>query len=49
MEYYLAMKKKINLFSSKEMELEIMLSELSQAQRIKVTCFPSYVEALLTE
>jgi hypothetical protein len=47
MEFYLAIKKnEIMLFAGKWMELEnLMLSEVSQAQKSKVTYFPSYVEA----
>jgi hypothetical protein len=46
MEYYSAIKKnEIILFTSKWMELEnIMVSEVSQEQKTKVTCFLSYVE-----
>jgi hypothetical protein len=47
MEYYPAIKKnEIMLFAGKWMELEnIMLSEVSQDQRLKAACFPSYVKA----
>jgi hypothetical protein len=44
MEFYSAIRKKeIILFSGKWMELEnIMLSEVSQAQKVKGYMFPSY-------
>jgi hypothetical protein len=46
-EFYLALKMyEIMLFAGKWMEMEnIMLSEVSQAKKSKVSCFPSYVEA----
>jgi hypothetical protein len=45
MEYYSAIKKnEIMLFSGKWIELVIMLSEVNQLRRTKVTCSPSYVE-----
>jgi hypothetical protein len=46
MEFYSSIKKnEIMLFACAWMELEnIVLSEVSQAQKIKVTYFPSYVE-----
>jgi hypothetical protein len=45
MEFYSAMKKnEILSFAGKWMELEnIILSEVSQTQRTKIVCFPSYV------
>jgi hypothetical protein len=46
MEFYPAMKKKeILSFSSKWMEMEnIILSEVSQAQKTKIICSPSYAD-----
>jgi hypothetical protein len=46
MEFYSATKKnEILSFAGKWMELkDIMLSEVSQVQKAKVACFPSYVE-----
>jgi hypothetical protein len=46
MEFYLALKKnEILSFSSKWMELEnIILIEVSQAQKIKTICSPSYAD-----
>jgi hypothetical protein len=46
MEFYSAMKKnEILSFASTWMELEnIILSEVSQAQRTKIVCSPSYVD-----
>jgi hypothetical protein len=46
MEFYSAMKKnEILLFSSKLMELEnIILSEVSQAQKPNIVCSPSYAD-----
>jgi hypothetical protein len=46
MEFYSATKKNSVLsFANKWMELEnIILSEVSQAQRPKITCSPSYVD-----
>jgi hypothetical protein len=46
MEFYSAMKKnEISSFTSKWMELEnIILSEVSQAQKTKIICSPSYVD-----
>jgi hypothetical protein len=46
MEFYLAMKKnEILSFASKWMELEnIILSEISQAQKPKIVCSPPYVD-----
>jgi hypothetical protein len=46
MEFYSAMKKnEILLFTSKWMELEnIILSEVSQAQKAKNLCLPSYAD-----
>jgi hypothetical protein len=46
MEFYLAMKKnEILLFAGKWMELEnIILSKVSQAQKTKIICPPSYVD-----
>jgi hypothetical protein len=46
MEFYWAIKKnEILVFSGKWMELEnIILSEVSQAQKAKAACFLSYVE-----
>jgi hypothetical protein len=46
MEFYSAMKKnEILSFASKCMELEnIILSEVSQAQKTKIVCSPSYVD-----
>jgi hypothetical protein len=46
MEFYSAMKKnEILLFSNKWMELEnIILSEVSQAQKTKIVCSPSYAD-----
>jgi hypothetical protein len=46
MEFYSAMKKnEILSFAGKWMELEnIILSEVSQAQRPKIICSPSYVD-----
>jgi hypothetical protein len=46
MEFYLATKKnEILSFASKWMELEnIILSEVSQAQKAKSTCSPLYVD-----
>jgi hypothetical protein len=46
MEFYSATKKnEIFSFASKWIELEnIILSEVSQAQKAKITCFPSYVD-----
>jgi hypothetical protein len=46
MEFYSATKKnEILSFSSKWMKLEnIILSEVSQAQRPKMVCFPSHVD-----
>jgi hypothetical protein len=46
MEFYSAMKKnEIFLFSSKRMELEnVILSKVSQAQKTKIICSPSYVD-----
>jgi hypothetical protein len=39
-------KNEIMLFAGKWMELEnFMLSEVSQAQKIKVTCFLTYMQA----
>jgi hypothetical protein len=44
MEYYSAIKnKEMMLFTSKWMDLEIILSEASRVQKTKVTCFLSYV------
>jgi hypothetical protein len=45
-EFYSAMKtNEILSFTSKWMELEnIILSEVSQAQKTKIVCFPSYVD-----
>jgi hypothetical protein len=47
MEFYLVIKKtEIMLFAGKCIELEnIMLSKESQAQNVKVRCFPSFVKA----
>jgi hypothetical protein len=49
MEFYSAINKnEIMLFTGKWIELEnFMLSEVSQARKSKVICFPSYVEARL--
>jgi hypothetical protein len=46
MEFYSAMKKnKISSFAGKWMELENnILSEVSQAQKTKILCSPSYVD-----
>jgi hypothetical protein len=46
MEFYSATKKnEILLFTSKWMELEnIILSKVSQAQKVKIPCSPSYVD-----
>jgi hypothetical protein len=46
MEFYSAMKKnKISSFAGKWMELENnILSEVSQAQKTKIVCSPSYVD-----
>jgi hypothetical protein len=46
MEFYSAMKKnEIFLFSSKWMELEnLILNKVSEAQKTKIVCFPSYVD-----
>jgi hypothetical protein len=46
MEFYSAMKKnEILSFTSKWMELEnIILSKVSQAQKTKIVCSPSYVD-----
>jgi hypothetical protein len=47
MESYSAIKKnEIMLFAGKCMKLEnVRLSEVSQAQEVKGTCIPSYMEA----
>jgi hypothetical protein len=45
MEFYSAMKNEILPFISKWMELEnIILSEISQAQKTKIVCSPSYAD-----
>jgi hypothetical protein len=45
MEFYSAMKNEILSFSHKWMELEnIILREVSQAQKTKIVCSPSYVD-----
>jgi hypothetical protein len=45
MEFYSAMKNEILSFTSKWMELEnIILSEVSQAQKAKIVCSPSYAD-----
>jgi hypothetical protein len=45
MEFYAAMKNEMLSFASKWMELEnIVLSEVSLAQRPKIVCSPSYVD-----
>ena len=46
MEYYLAMRKnEIMPFAAMWMELEgIMLSEISQSEKIDIICFHSYVD-----
>jgi catabolite regulation protein CreA len=45
MEFYTATKKEILSFATKLLELDnIIVNEVSQAQRPKVTCFLSYVD-----
>jgi hypothetical protein len=45
MEFYSATKNEISSFASKWMELEnIILSEVSQAQKTKNLCSPSYAD-----
>jgi hypothetical protein len=45
MEFYSAIRNNDRLFESKWMQLEdIMLNEVSQAQKTKTACFLSYVE-----